>query len=313
MIAAGFGRLKSIRSALLTGYTTLLAGWLLWPSVTREANFSESASQLAQRAINSDLGSGTKLALVSFVATFVGTAVNTLITDRAINWIEKVFPGPWWELYLGQGFDASLYSNHFQLSTSDSKSLYVPNPHASERGERSYPIDVSHPVLSGDWLDRFRWSTYEERLSERQEARFRLHVLLSALVLAIPLGIAGGNEWWFVSVAVVMIAVVELAVHNKRVSDVMTSKEFERLLKLKSDAVTKVETIEAELAVSEDDYVQRKKPYSVTGSPSYDEFIATQRESLKQAKAAVVDVEKQIEIVEDHKFLKKNPKQITEI
>lgn len=314
MISAGFGGLKSLRSALLTGYALLAAGWLLWPSVTKGVSFSMSASQLVQRATEIDLGSGTKLALVSFVATFIGTAANTLVVDRVIDWFEETFPGPWWDLYLRQGFDSSLYSSSFQLSTSDEKRMYVTNPHRAvdQQLRRAYPIDVSHPVLHGAWLDTFHWSTYEKRLRERRESRFRLHVLLAALVLAVPLGVEGGGEWWFVSVAVVAIAFVELTVHNRAVAKGMMTEECKRLLGLKSDAVAKVDEIKAQVAVSEDAYQNRRKPYG-TENQTYDEFIAAQSELLERAKAKVIGLQAEIEVVEKHRFLKKNQEQITEM
>jgi len=152
---------------------------------------------------------------------FVGSAVNAIFVDRLVEWIENLFPRPWWELYLEQGFESVFQ----RVSTAGDKTRSISNPHS---GKVLYFTDRVGSLLKSG-LDDYQWDVYRSRQRARDEAQFRTHLLLAAFVLGIAVGIVGTREWWFVATGVLTLGLWELSVRRKRVSESMTDKELKRL------------------------------------------------------------------------------------
>lgn len=293
MIANGFGGIKKLRSALLTGYTVLICGWLLWPPFASGLTFSTEATTFAERLPDLEFGNTSSLAVVSFTAVFIGSVANSIGVDRLLGAIHSVRPGADWDLYLSQGFSEALDIVTQADTTAPGASsrqtwLYPPY---DAKGGRLF-IAPDDPLLFSSGFNDIRWSTFQCRVREREESAFRLHFLLSVSLVGICLGASGKKEWILVSVLIVALAAIEFRSSYQRASKTMTTNELTRLSRQLSHVTASREAFE------------EKYSEVIAAPPSDDVNKANVEKKLVEFKSDEVEIKKRIAKVEKHRFRK---------
>ena len=214
---------RSIRSALLNGYTLLFAAWLIWPSLGLDGIESDSVLSRSIELFDS-LGSTARLGALSFGAVVLGGALERLIVGPLLDRIEYLFDAPLWD--------------EWALTKLAAAQRYAAKSVRIERRSDRAPVVTD---TGSFFYERKLHDDYQTARRDGDEARFRLNLQVAVTPAGILAAILG-SFWWLLPTGVsVLVLALELSVRNARVSEEMTTTRLGSLKDEIEDAGTEVQ------------------------------------------------------------------------
>ncbi len=183
MLSGWLASARELRNPLTIGYSVTLTFWLLAGEAVHEATRADPLGRRILAALDS-LPDAAKLALLTFIATMLGSILWNSVVSRLVKSLSSRAGHPDWEGLIDEARAAVRHYEEHEVIT-----------YKGQSGGTRSPFDAKHRVPSSHH-GAYLHERVQERERKASEVSFRVTLAIALVPVALGLGVRGAGLWW---------------------------------------------------------------------------------------------------------------------